>query len=163
MKRILTTAVVLLVLCAPLLAKGVTTRITFARADPGTPIEVTDARLVQVFNVWSGPGTSVNDDPQAEGFIGNWASGPVPRRPEGLTRFEVSFFVKFHGRPVEELAYVVDYECDSSQGFVFIPGYGDARYRRNVHAIFRGIEGNWFRATPEWQRFAASQVGGPCS
>jgi hypothetical protein len=53
----------------------------------------------------------------------------------------------------EELAYVVSYEYDPAraQGFVYLPGNGDPWYALNSRSIYRGLEGNWFRATRAWQ------------
>jgi hypothetical protein len=39
----------------------------------------------------------------------------------------------------------------TGQGYVYLPGKADEPYRLNTKAIYRGREGNWFRATAAWQ------------
>jgi len=138
-------------------AKGSTTKITIASAELGRPIEITDPELLQNFNVWSGPGTFSNGIEGSEGFIVDWASGAVSARPNGLRTFELSFYVNYANRPggeqADQLAYIVSYAVDpaTGQGYVYLPGKADAPYRLNTTAIYRGREGNWFRANAAWQ------------
>ena len=139
-------------------AKGVTTRIQITSPQLRTPVEITDPEILKDFNVWSGPGTSSNGVPGTDGFIIDWASGPVRERPQGLRTFDVSFYVKYANRPAseqnEQLAYKVLYATDPAggEGYVYLPGKGDEPYQLNTRAIFRGREGNWFRATAAWQK-----------
>jgi hypothetical protein len=164
MKRIALASLVVIGVGGVVLAVGTTTRIAFEGADLAEPLTVSDAAAVARFNVWSGPGTAVNRSPATEGFIADWSAGPVTDRPGGLRRYEVSFYVKprqtsrVPADAPEELAYVVDYEGDQSQGFVFIPGRTDARFTLNTRSIYRGVEGQWFRATDEWHRFAVESL-----
>jgi hypothetical protein len=139
-----------------LYAKGITTKIRITGASLATPIEITDPEVLKNFNVWAGPGTSMNGVEGTEGFIIDWASGAVAERPSGLDAYEVSFYVKYANRPASEqedqLAYVVSYEAGpSGQGYVYLPGKADESYRLNTRAISRRREGNWFRATTAWQ------------
>jgi len=150
----------LMVLGAPVLlsAKGLTTRITVKGPDLSAPVEITDPKILGAFNVWAGAGVRVNNIPQRDGFIIDWASGVVAERPNGLRRYEVSFYVKYANRPLEgqqeQLAYVVLYEPDAGgeRGYVYLPGRADEWYGLNTRAIHRGLEGKWFRATNAWQR-----------
>jgi hypothetical protein len=138
-------------------AKGTTTRVTIAGAGLQAPIEINDPKIVGNFNIWSGPGTRVNGVEGTEGFIVDWTSGIVTERPPGLREFEVSFYVRYANRRFEnqtdQLAYVVLYSVDpvTGQGYVYLPGRGDAHYVLNTRAILRGREGKWFRATAGWQ------------
>ena len=148
---------------AVLFAKGETTKITIVGTALPHPIEITDTNIVQGFQVWSGPGTTVCNGGRAncvegtEGFIVDWSNGALATRPSDLQRYEVSFYVvdaRQPGQPsAERLAYVVSYEYDSStsQGYVYLPGKGDQWYALNSGSIFRGREGNWFLASPAWQ------------
>jgi hypothetical protein len=43
---------------------------------------------------------------------------------------------------------------DAEQGYVYVPGESDEWYRLNVHTIFRGVEGKWFRAWGAWESVA---------
>jgi len=140
-----------------LFAKGPTTKITITGVDLNSPVEIRDPDVLKHFNVWSGPGTFTNDVEGTDGFIIDWASGAVPERPDGLHTFEVSFYVRYANRSVSEqrdqLAYIVSYAVDptTGQGYVYLPGQSDTSYRLNTRAIYRGREGNWFRANAAWQ------------
>jgi hypothetical protein len=150
---------VLIIFSATILvfAKGSTTKITITSAELQRPIEITDPEILKNFNVWSGPGTFANDVEGSEGFIVDWASGAVSFRPTGLRTFELSFYVRYANRPFAEqsdqLAYIVSYAVDpaSGQGYVYLPGKADEPYGLNTKAIYRGREGNWFRANAAWQ------------
>ena len=166
MKRALVVSLVLpLLLSTSLIAKGVTTRIAVRDLATGTTIELTDKSVVERFNVWAGKGTysSFNGGPPiegSEGFIIDWPAGAVEQRPQGLRRYEVSFYVMRPRATVESLAYIVDYEFDpaSRAGFVYLPGRGDERAKLNGGSIFRGVEGQWFRASTEWQTAVTSAI-----
>lgn len=160
MKKSLAAALGLLVLTSltpVVFAKGNTSKITIKSADLQNPIEITDPDILKNFNVWAGAGTFMGGAEANDGFIVDWAAGPVRDRPSGLRDYEVSFYVRNVKRPLgeqaDELAYVVTYETDPGigQGFVYLPGKGDERYRLNARAIYRGREGNWFRASAAWQ------------
>jgi hypothetical protein len=51
-------------------------------------------------------------------------------------------------------------EPATGQGYVYLPGKADEPYRLNTKAIYRGREGNWFRATAAWQRAFRNVVHG---
>jgi hypothetical protein len=144
-----------------LFAKGRTVKITIRGAALTAPIESTDEAL-DCFGVWEGPGVAINGTPQTKGFIIDWPKGVVAERRNGLQRHEVSFYtgckMNEWGCRTEKpsLAYVVYYEYDpsSEQGYVYLPGKIDEWYQLNTCSIFRGgLEGNWFFATSEWQKF----------
>jgi hypothetical protein len=103
------------------------------------------------------PGTFVNGVEANEGFIVDWAAGVVTDRPNGLRTFELSFYIRYANRPfteqTDQLAYIVSYAVDpeTDQGYVYLPGKSDEPYRLNTRAIYRGREGNWFRANAAWQ------------
>lgn len=159
----------LLVLAVPAIAsaKGITTKVVIKSPDLTTPIEIIDPNILKDLHVWSGPGVLGNDVEHSEGFIIDWAAGVVAERPKGLRQSEVSFYVKYVNRPLEgqedQLAYVVFYEPDPSgkEGYIYLPGKTDEWYRLNTRAIFRGVEGNWFRATSAWQRVVTPLVAQP--
>jgi Sel1 repeat len=140
----------LLLLASELLAKGKTAKIVIASGDLAKPVEISDANTLVSFQVWAGPGTSAN---QAQGFIVDWSSGAIKELPEGLTRYEISFYVNEYK---ERIAYVVLYAFDSStgHGYVYIPGKSDPHFQSNVRTIFRGVEGSWFHAWTLWDSVA---------
>jgi len=159
MKRVVSAAFCVLVILsatALVLAKGPTTKIRITGAGL-TPVEINDPEVLKNFNVWSGPGTFANDVEGTEGFIVDWASGAVADRPNRLRTFELSFYVRDANRPFSEqtdqLAYIVSYAVDpvTGHGYVYLPGKSDEPYRLNTKAIYRGREGNWFRANAAWQ------------
>jgi hypothetical protein len=139
-------------------AKGQTCRITINGPDLRAPIEITDARVLVNFNVWSGVGTSWTSSGGVttqgdRGFIIDWPLGVVTQKPKTVTRYQVSFYAKL---PEERLVYVVFYEYDptNDRGHVYLPGKTDEWYRMNVSSIFRGVEGNWFVSSEAWERIA---------
>jgi hypothetical protein len=144
----------LMVIPSQLFAKGATVRITIKGADLRTPIEITEAKVLAHFQVWTGPGTSSNE---AKSFIIDWSQGPAAERPKGLQRYEVSFYAKL---PSERLIYVVFYEYDptTDRGYVYLPGRTDDWYALNVGTIDHGVEGNWFHAWTVWDRVAGPLI-----
>ena len=148
---------VLLSAALPAFAKGITTKITITGEGLQSPVEISDPEVLKHFNVWSGRGTFANDVEGTEGFIIDWVSGAITDRPNGLRTFALSFYVRYANRPFSEqtdqLAYVVSYAVDpeTGQGYVYLPGKSDERYRLNTKSIYRECEGNWFRANAAWQ------------
>ena len=157
---------VILSATALVFAKGATTKITITGGGLQSPVEISDPDVLKNFNVWSGPGTFVNGVEATEGFIVDWASGAVTDRPSQLRTFELSFYVRYANRPFSEqtdqLAYIVSYAVDpgTGQGYVYLPGKSDQPYRLNTKAIYRGREGNWFRASAAWQAAFRNVVHG---
>jgi hypothetical protein len=141
----------LLVLSAPaaLLAKGKTVKITIKGADLKIPIGICDPKILENFQVWTGPGTSTADK---QSLIIDWSQGPVGKPPESLRRYQVSF----HTDPNGQIVYVVYYAFSpgAEQGYVYLPGDSDEWAGLNVRTIFHGVEGKWFRAWSAWERVA---------
>lgn len=157
MKRTLAVVFVLLLLMIParVFAKADISKITIQGGDLKTPIVIIDPKTLPHFNVWTGPGTggSINVSPkEADRFVIDWSHG-VTERPQGLPRYQVSFYAKW---PAERVIYVVFYQYDpaAERGYIYLPGKADEWYRLNVSTIFRGVEGHWFRSTIEWDNFA---------
>jgi hypothetical protein len=147
----------LIVIPAQLFAKGDIVRITIKSDHLKTPIEIIDPKILATFNIWPGPGTGGTIPDAnfngADGFIIDWSRPALSDHPRGLRRYEVSFYAKL---PNERLVYVVFYEFDpaTGHGYIYLPGRADEWYRLNVGTIFRGVEGQWFRAGSEWDRVA---------
>ena len=103
----------------------------------------------------SHPGTFciVSINANAPSFIVDWSQGPVTDVPHALQKYRVSFYVSFQQ---ERAAYVVFYGYDpvTGNGYVYLPGRSDQYYDLNVGTIFRGVEGNWFRAWSVWENMA---------
>jgi hypothetical protein len=128
------------------------------------PVAITDPEVLRNFNVWSGRGTfSGGVSPETEGtegFIVDWVSGAIADHPGGLRTYELSFYAP-HEHP-DQLVYVVSYAVDpvTGQGYVYLPGKSDKSYGLNTSSIFRGCEGNWFRANAAWQTAFRNVVHG---
>ncbi|MGH9371635.1 MAG: hypothetical protein ACRD15_08910 [Vicinamibacterales bacterium] len=169
MKRVISASFCLLIVFSVTIvvfAKGTTTKITITGAELQEPIEISDPEVLKNFNVWSGPGTFANGVEGTEGCIVDWPSGAVTDRPNELRTFQLSFYVRYANRPFSEqtdqLAYIVSYAVDpaTGQGYVYLPGRSDEPYRLNTKAIYRGREGNWFRANAAWQTAFRNVVRG---
>jgi hypothetical protein len=145
-------------------AKGMTTRIVITGSQLSEPIQLRDRAVVAPFNVWSGPGTFVNGVEGLDGFIVDWRAGSVEPPIESLQQFEISFYVDGDSAKQERIAYVVSYAFNpqTAEGYVYLPGKGDARWGPNVRSIVRGpkYEGHWFRATEAWQNVVRRYVIG---
>ena len=125
-----------------------------------SPIEITDRAIIDLFSIWSGPGSTPSgsapiDLEQNRAFI-DWSRGIV-QQPVNPTLYTVTFHQggreqmhEYHKR------YVVTYAYDpaSAQGYIYLPGPKDGDvYKRNVFSIVHDIEGNWFYASPNWERY----------
>lgn len=158
MFRIASLALCLLIaVSAALSAVGRTFKVTIMSPDLPAPVEIAAPKLND-FSPWMGPGTFVNGVEQTKGFIIDWKLGPVATPLLELSRYEVAFHSG--GRA---WAYTVDYVYDpaAGKGYVFLPGPRDRRYSVNTWSIKRtgNLEGNWFAATPEWDRFVLPVLG----
>jgi len=143
--------VFLLVIPAQVFAKSDLSKITIQGGDLKTPIAITDPKTLATFDIWSGPGTSgwiSTSRKEADKLVIDWSYG-VAKQPQGLQRYQVSFYAKW---PAERVIYVVFYEYDpaTEHGYIYLPGKSDEWYRLNVSTIFRGAEGYWFRAGSRW-------------
>jgi len=108
------------------------------------PLEIVDPAVLALSNVFSGT------------FIGGAATEPDRSWP----RYTVVFDVQ-HRNGVEAAAYVVHYVRDAAtgRGFIYLPGRGDPRYRRNIHTILRtDQDGTWRHASPAWSQAIAARL-----
>ena len=158
MRRMLAGLVAFLLLVVParVFAKGDTVRITIKGADLKTPIEITDPKTLETFNVWTGPGTFSSEpgfNPNKPAFIIDWSQNPIAEPRKGLKRYEVSFYAN---APNMRLVYVVLYQYDPAikKGYVYLPGRADEWYPLNVRTILHGVEGKWFHAWSRWDSVA---------
>ncbi len=121
-------------------AKGSTVKITISGGALRGAIEVTDARILNLSNVWVGK------------FL-DGSRGSVKEPPPGLGPYEVSFYVKLADDNARKM-YVVYYYPNPSteQGYIYLPGKGETPYSLNVRAIGRqGRDGKWNFASPAWE------------
>src|SRR5919108_2508542 len=96
MKRLSLLSLTFLLVLVPahLFAKAATSRITIEGNH--LKLEITNPKTLARFHVWSGPGTSSNgrSSQGAQSFIVAW-SRPLAREPQGLARYQVSFYGSF--------------------------------------------------------------------
>lgn len=141
------------------LGKGATLRIVIA----GNGIERKIDKGVRGFNIWEGPGTFMNGVEAKEGFIIEWQRGILGETEraavEKLSIYEVAFEIGCPPRSAcidngERAYYRVRYAFDREQGrgYVFLPTTNKIMWHGH------GYEGNWMRATADWDRFAAEHL-----
>jgi hypothetical protein len=169
MSRLLIAALALLInVSAPALltAKAPTVKIAITDADQTTSVEIIDSSVRQ-FHIWSGPGVRVNGVPEMEGFVADWSKGNVAEPPKDLRRYRVAFYTACDSREAAscrtsepQLSYVVMYAYSpaADRGYVYVPGRGEQWYDLNTQSIARGVEGNWFLASTQWQRFVTRLI-----
>ena len=98
--------------------------------------EVTDDQVLKLSHVYAGT------------FIGEPAEPPSVSLP----RYTITFDIQTR-EGIKIAGYVVQYAVDAAAGqaFVYLPGRGDAPYRRNISTILREKQdGRWHRASAEW-------------
>jgi hypothetical protein len=120
-------------------AKAPTYKLVVEGGGLNQPLEITDQRLLDLSNVWTGIFVDSSRD-------------PVPEAPRGVGPYEISFYVKF-GNDIRK-KYVVYYHPRSSSqsGYIYLPGSGDTFQYLNWGSIVRrGDDGKWHYALPAWE------------
>jgi hypothetical protein len=118
----------LLVLAAPVLAKGPVDKIIIEGPDLAEPIEITDLDILKRFDPWPPD-------------VGLW----LP--------YQVFFYLQ-NNRGELELRYVFYYYPDpiGGRGYIYLPGTGEPYYGVNTGTIIRGeSDGRWHHAMPTWE------------
>jgi hypothetical protein len=121
---------------APAVGIKETARLTIYLSRSTQPVSVTDRNVLDLSNVYAGT------------FIGAQAEEPDRNWP----RYTITFDIQTH-EGVKVGGYAVEYTRDisTSDGFVYLPGPGDAWYRSNISTILRtGQDGNWFHSSKAW-------------
>jgi hypothetical protein len=121
---------------APAVGIKETARLTIYLSRSTQPVTVTDRNVLELSNVYAGT------------FIGAQAEEPEHNWP----RYTITFDIQTR-EGVKVGGYAVEYARDisTSNGFVYLPGPGDAWYRSNISTILRsGQDGNWFHASEAW-------------
>ncbi len=130
-------------------AKGPTVKIMISGGGLTSAIEVTDPRILDISNVWTGQ------------FLDR-SRGTAKEPARGLRRYEVSFYVKFAENDVRK-KYVVYYYMSptTDPGYIYLPGKGETWYSLNVGAIIRdGQDGKWNYASPAWEDLIKPVIAG---
>ncbi len=139
------------------LAKSKTERIEVSRDEVAVATIVGDP--AERITIWSGPGTKMTladgtgHMTVTEQDFADWKAGAV-EAPRERPVYSVSFFCKAcePARRDTWRCYGVRYVPgrDGERGYILIPKPGDDEYEVNVRTIYRGVEGQWFRATESW-------------
>jgi hypothetical protein len=131
----------------PLAAKGRTLRIVIEGVNLSGPVEITDPKILNNFNVWTGPGVQVRDQTTyPEGFIIRWHQGMTAEPLKELPQYQVSFYTTDRQGP----SYVVYYRYEplTKSGYVYLPARTEEWYRLNTSSILHGVEGDWLMLRP---------------
>ncbi|HEY7289533.1 MAG TPA: hypothetical protein VH583_06815 [Vicinamibacterales bacterium] len=114
-----------------------TVRLTISGSGVAEPIRVTEPSVLALSNVYDGS------------FIGE----PAAAAPDAdWNRFVISFDIQT-GNGVKRDGYAVTFAKNrwTDEALVYLPGPGDAAYRRNISTILReGADGTWRRTSRAW-------------
>jgi hypothetical protein len=126
-----------------------------------------DGPAAEQFILWSGPGVTTT---AADGTtrrvetvrdFADWNAGPVDP-PVRARSYTVNFLCKAcePARGDTWRCYGVRYVPGRAgeRGYIQIPRPGDDGYEVNVRTIYRGVEGQWFRATKEWDALIGARI-----
>ena len=148
-------SLILVALLLPALSwsKGATTMIIVEGVSLSSTVEISDADIVSIFDVWNGPGVRVNgqatylNPENLERSFVDWSQGPTIGSPEPTDRFDVTFVVE--ERPAPRNRYVVTYQFDPlvPGGYIHLP-----KSTANTGLILHGVEGNWFHSSQSFER-----------
>jgi hypothetical protein len=146
-------------------AKSKTERIEVSRGKaPLVNIEGADADQI---TIWSGTGTTMTAadgtrrTPTSDRDFADWTAGAV-EAPREVQTFNVSFYCKAcePARSDTWRCYSVRYAPgrNGERGYIQIPPAGDDDYEINVRTIYRGVEGQWFRASERWEALVRPRI-----
>ncbi len=138
-------AVALALECAPYaLGAKDTVKLTVSAAALRQPIEIVDPAVLKISNIYGGE------------FIGATAAEPDRDWPRYTVVFDLQTL-----DGVKSPAYTVTYSRNrwTGEGFVYLPGHGDAAYARNGSTILRdGADGRWHHASAAWAEALNARV-----
>jgi hypothetical protein len=140
----------LLLLAAPVTAKGPASKIMIEGADLAAPIEITDLDILNRFDPWGGQ------------FFGT--GGPLEWPPYVGLRlpYEVFFYVQ-NNQGESVLRYMFYYYPDPAggRGYIYLPGSGEPYYGVNTGTIIRNeSDGRWRYAMPTWDAMIGDVLQG---
>ena len=146
--------------------KGSITKIIVESPSLPTRIEIVDPEVLGRFTIWSGPGVGgwdmLKTVPKADDakFIVDWTQGIVSAQRSNSSRYLVRMYVE--GRQSPRDTYEVEYVIDPADGagYVYLPGQREEFGRWNSYQISRGVEGNWFKATRDWEEVVRPLIDG---
>jgi hypothetical protein len=157
----------LLLLPAFAVAKSETSRIEIAYGKrPVVTLEGPES--AGQFSIWSGPGTSTGpadgprEMPIGDKDFADWSD--LVAEPPGGKAYVVRFYCAAQGENRAESVpshqcYGVRYVPDpAGGGYIQIPPADDPEFRGNAVSIYRGVEGNWYRSTANWEEIVRPRI-----
>jgi len=132
------------------------------------PLVSIEAPAAGEFTVWSGPGTGITSNGETrvdynDGDIADWKRGAVKAPSQGPI-YNVAFLCEACEPAREETwrCYGVRYAHGKrgAPGLIQIPAAGDPEFPGNLKTIYRGVEGQWFRASPKWEEVVRGRIQG---
>lgn len=131
------------------------------------PLVSIEAPLAGDFTIWGGPGTSVTADAgrqtgKSESDIADWKQGAVAAPSDARPVYQVVFLCEAcePARGDAWRCYGVRYAPGEGglPGLIQIPAAGDPDFPGNLQTIYRGVEGQWFRASPRWEAVVSARL-----
>jgi len=119
--------------------KAPTVRITLSGRSLARPIQITDAKALQLSNAWAATFLDVSKPPLAAA-------------PKVSSTYEVTLYSEIGTNDIRK-TYVFFYspESPAKQGLVYLPGKGSL-WALNAGTIIRqGRDGKWSYASPDWE------------
>jgi hypothetical protein len=157
--RYLKLALLLLTVTGVCAAKSQVTRIDVMRGKAA--LVSIEAPAAAQLTIWSGPGTASHAGEASAGDIADWKRGPV-KAPAGGPVYEVAFLCEACEPARQEAwrCYGVRYAPGKhgAPGLIQIPEAGDPEFPGNVQTIYRGVEGQWFHASPKWEEIVRARL-----
>jgi hypothetical protein len=129
-------------------------------AEDGANVVSIGGTTARDFTIWSGHGTlmtsgGVSTMPTSSRDFAQWVAGAVVP-PRGLPTFIVSFLCEACEPARADTWRCYGVRCamgaHGEGGFIQIPASDDEQFPLNVQTIYRGVEGQWFRASPKWEK-----------
>lgn len=147
-------------------AKSQVTRIEVIQGK--APLVSIEAPVAGEFTIWSGPGTGVTAGGEtqvsySDGDIADWKLGAV-EAPSSGPIYDVAFLCEACEPARKEAwrCYGVRYAPGprGQPGLIQIPAAHDPDFPLNLKTIYRGVEGQWFRASPKWEALVRGRIPG---
>jgi hypothetical protein len=133
-------SVTLLVMPYALFAKGETARVTISGGGLANPIQITDAKVLEVNQAWGGE------------FL-DLSRPPLMQAPNIDNPYEVTFYSRIADNDIRKTC-VFFYSASSApaaQGIIYLPGKGALYWLNSGTMIREGRDGKWSYASPAWE------------
>jgi DNA-binding beta-propeller fold protein YncE len=129
----------LLVVPPALSGKAETARVTISGGGLASPIQITDAKVLELSHAWG------------EGFL-DASRPPLPQAPNVDSPYEVTFYSWINDNDIRKTC-VFFYSPGSAAapGVIYLPGKDPVGALNSGTVIREGRDGKWSYASPEWE------------